>query len=129
MWVLSSVKSLNKIENLQKRALRFMLSDYESSYDELLRLSGSCTIHVRLKQNLCIEIYKTLNDLNPSFMREIFETRKTKRAVRERYQGYRYTRIPRVNQASFVTKSLRFYGPKICNSLPYHIKSAENLLF
>ena len=47
MWVLSSVKSLNKIENLQKRALRFMLSDYESSYDELLRLSGSCAINVR----------------------------------------------------------------------------------
>ena len=126
VWMLSSVKSLNKIENLQKRALRFMLSDYESSYDELLRLSGSCAINVRLKRNLCVEIYKTLNDLNPSFMREIFETRKTKRAVRERYKIN--LEIPRVNQASFGTKSLRFYGPKIWNSLPYHIKSAENLL-
>ena len=71
VWMLSSVKSLNKIENLQKRAIRFTLSDYESSYDELLRLSGSCAINVRLKRNLCVEIYKTLNDLNPSFMREI----------------------------------------------------------
>ena len=34
--MLSSVKSLNKIENLPKRALRFMQSDYESTYDELL---------------------------------------------------------------------------------------------
>ena len=71
VWMLSSVKSLNKIENLQKQALRFMLSEYESSYDELLRLSGGCTINVILKRNLCVEIYKTLNDLNPSFMREI----------------------------------------------------------
>ena len=62
LWMLSSVKSLNKIENLQKRALRFMLSDYESSHDELLRLSGSCAINVRLKRDLYIEIYKTLND-------------------------------------------------------------------
>ena len=126
VWMLSSVKSLNKIENLQKRALRFMISDYENSYDELLRLSGSCSINVRLKTNLCAEIYKILNDLNPSLMREIFETRKTKRAVRERYKIN--LEISSVNQASFGTKSLRFYGTKIWNSLPYHIKSAENLL-
>ena len=123
--MLSSVKFLNKIENLQKRALRFVLSDYESSYDELLRLCGSCAINVRLKRNLCVEIYKTLNDLNPSLMREIFETRKTKTAVCERYKIN--LEIPRVNQASFGTKSLRFYGPRIWDSLPYHIKSAENL--
>ena len=124
--MLSSVKSLKKIENLQKRALRCILSDYESSYDELLRLCGSCAINVRRKRNLCVEIYKTLNDLNPSFMQEIFETRKTKTAVRERYKIN--LEIARVNQASFGTKSLRFYGPKIWDSLPYHIKPAENLL-
>ena len=84
--MLSSITSLNKIGNLQKRALKLMLSDYESSYDELLRLPGSCAINVRLKRNLCVEIYKTLNDLNPSFMREIFETRKTKGTVHERYK-------------------------------------------
>ena len=127
MWMLSSFKSLNKIENLQKRALRFMLSDYESSYDELLGFSGSCAINVRLKRNLCVEIYKTLDDLNLSFMREIFETCKTKRAVRERYKIN--LEIPRVNEASLGTKSLIFHGPKIWDSLPHHIKSAKNLLF
>ena len=84
--MLSIVKSLNKIENLQKRALRFRLSDYESSYNELFRLCGSCGINVRLKRNLCAEMYKTLNDLNSSYMWEIFETHKTKRAVHERYK-------------------------------------------
>ena len=32
-----------------------MVLDYESSYDELLRLSDSCAINVRLKRNLCEE--------------------------------------------------------------------------
>ena len=126
VWMLSSVKSLNKIENLQKRPISFTLSDHKSSYDELVRLSGSCAIKVRLKRNLDVEIYKTLNDLSPSLMRENFETRKTKRAIRERYKIN--LQIPRVNQASFGTRSLRFYGPKIWKSLPYHIKSTENLL-
>ena len=124
--MLFSVNSLNKIENLQKRALRFILSDFESFYDALLWLSGGCAINVRLKRNLCVEMYKILNDLNHSFMREIFETPKTKRAVREKYKIS--LEIPRVNQASFGTEILRFYGPKNGNSLPYHIKSVENLL-
>ena len=114
--MLSSAKFLNKIENLQKRALGFMLSDYERCSDEVLRLSGSCAINVRLKKGLCVEIYKSLNDLNPSFMWEIFETHKFKKAVK----GIRYkvrekykinSEMPRVNQTSFGTKSLRFYGP------------------
>ena len=41
-------------------------------------------------------------------MREIFGTRKTKRAVRERYKIN--LEIPMVNQASLGTKSLRLYG-------------------
>ena len=98
VWILSSVKSLNKIEKLQKRALRFRLSDCESSYDELLWLPSSCSINVRLKRNLCVEIDKTLNDLNPSFMREIFEIHKTKRAVCQTYKIN--LEIPRVNRAS-----------------------------
>ena len=32
---LSSAQSLNKIENLQKRALRFLLNDYGSPYEDL----------------------------------------------------------------------------------------------
>ena len=39
----SSAKSLNKIESLQKRALRYLYSDYESPYDKLLAKSGKVT--------------------------------------------------------------------------------------
>ena len=40
----SSAKSLNKIESLQKRALRYLYSDYESPYDTLLAKSGKVTM-------------------------------------------------------------------------------------
>ena len=36
-----------------------MLSDYENSYGELLKLPDSCAINARLKRNLFVEIYKT----------------------------------------------------------------------
>ena len=35
--------------------------------------------------------------------------------------------LPVHNQVTFGSKSLRVFGPKIWNSLPYHIKSSENL--
>ena len=37
VWHFSSRKSINKIENIQKRALRFLLNDYSSDYETLLK--------------------------------------------------------------------------------------------
>ena len=40
----SSAKSLNKMESLQKRALRYIHSNYESPYDILLVKSDTVTM-------------------------------------------------------------------------------------
>ena len=37
-------------------------------------------------RSLFIEIFKTLNNINPAFINEIFELRKTNRAVRNQYK-------------------------------------------
>ena len=74
----SSAKSLNKVESLQKRALRFLYDNYDSSYESILKIAGKSTMNVNRLRSLCIEIFKTLNNINPAFMNEIFELRKTK---------------------------------------------------
>ena len=56
-------------------------------------------------------------------MRDLFSLRVTSRLVREKYM----LNIPVHNQVTFGSKSLRVFGPKVWNSLPYHIKSSENL--
>ena len=85
----SNAASLKKIENLQKRALRFLYKSYNTSYEDLLLKFGVSSINVTLLRTLCIEIFKTLNNLNPSFMKEIFSLRQTNRPVREKYKfGY-----------------------------------------
>ena len=65
------------------------------------------------------------NNLNPSFIKQIFELRETNRNVRDKYQLN--LNIPNYNQVTFGKKCLRIFGPKIWNSLPYHIKSSKNL--
>ena len=58
-----------------KKALRFLDNDYSGSYKELLKMSGKNTINIRRYRNLCIEIFKTVNNINPSFVKEIFRLR------------------------------------------------------
>ena len=125
VWMFSNATSLKKIENLQKRALRFLYNKYQLTYEELLDKANSSTMNIKRLRFLCVEIYKTINNLNPSFMKQIFELRETNRNVCEKYRLN--LNIPNNNQVTFGKKSLRMFGPKIWNSLPYHIKSSESL--
>ena len=123
--MLSHKKSVYKLESLHKRALMFLLNDYVSSYEQLLEKSGKCNMSIRRLRFLCIEIYKTLNDLNPSLVKEIFEKRDKSRVTRERYKLN--LNVPRKNQVTFGTKSLKFYGPKIWKAVPVTVQTVENL--
>ena len=124
VWFISSAKSLKKVENLQKCALRFLQNDYHSSYEILLHKSGKTTVNMRNLRNLCKKIFESLNDLNPVFLKEMFYFKELKRLVREMYKLN--LQIPKIGQVRFGTKSLRSLGPKIWNTLVYHIKTSEN---
>ena len=78
-----------------------------------------------LTQISLYDIYKTLNDLNPSFMKEIFEKRNENHVSCDRYKLN--LNNPRKNQVAFGAKSFKFRGPKIWNALPVNIKTAKNL--
>ena len=110
VWNFSSGQSLNKIESLQKRALRFLLNDYDSTYEDLLEKSGYPNMNLNLNLNL-----KFLNESTPGYMNDIFKLRNTDRLTREKYKLN--LEIPKPNQATFGTRSLRSYGLKIWNAL------------
>ena len=82
-------------------------------------------INVNRLRILCAKIYKTINNLNPNFMRDLFSWTEANRLVREK--NVINLNILVHNQVTFGSKSLRAFGPKVWNSLPYHIKSSENL--
>ena len=82
-------------------------------------------MNVTRLRSLCIEIFKTLNSINPTFMNDIFELRKTNRAIRNQYKPN--LEVPIINQVNLGAKSIRYLGPEIWNTLPFHIKSSESL--
>ena len=62
-------KIAKQIRKIQKRCLRVVLNYYLRNYPELLQSSGSVLMKT---QQLRVEMFKTLNDLKPKFMKEIF---------------------------------------------------------
>ena len=125
VWHFSSSKSLLKIERIQKRALRSLLNDNESPYELLLSKSGKTLMNIHRLKILCTEIYKTLQNLNPVYMKDIFQFRSNDRLARS--QNIYNLKVPAVNSTRFGTNSLSSLGPKIWNNLPSHLKSAESL--
>ena len=68
-------------------------------------------MNLRRIRFLCIEIYKTINSLNPDFMKNVFEMKTNNRIVPEKYKLN--LNIPRTNKVTCGTISLKAYGPKI----------------
>ena len=123
MWYFSSAKSLQKIEQLQERALRFLHNDHISSYNDLLLQSDKCTMLVASQRILCIEIFKTVKQLNPPFMQSIFRLRSSNYSLR----NLNNLAHVRSNQTTFGSNNLTSIAPQIWNGLPDRIKSAEKL--
>ena len=69
-----------------KKALSFLYNNYQLSYEELLDKANSSTMNVKRLRFLCVKTYKTINNLDPSFMKSIFELRETNRSVRVKYR-------------------------------------------
>ena len=103
VWYISSAKPLNKVENLQNERFIFYIittvvhnKNYWKSQEKA---------HVSNYRSLCIEIFKTLSDINPSCTEDIFKLRMANRPTREKYKLN--LEIPKSNQVRFGTKSLR----------------------
>lgn len=116
-----SVKSGNKIESLQERAIRSLPEDNSLCYEDLFEKARNLKMRVSNIRILCIEIYKTTNSLNLSFMSNIFKEKLSQRLSRDKCRLN--LDIPNWNLVTFGAQSLEAYGPKIWHSVSNHIES------
>ena len=107
---------MNKIERIQYRALQFLHNDYDSNYNTLQKKSDKCSVEVRRLRTMALEIFKSLDDLNPLLMKELFNKRNN---VNRRKNDLIIH--PR-NTVTFGSNSSRSLGRHIWNALPENIK-------
>ena len=113
---------MKKLERIQERAFRFLLEDYNSDYDQLLTKINKPTLEIRRLRLLATEIFKTINNLNAPYMKEVFELN-TRRAATASDRLIVQGQI----SMKYGSYSLRSLGPKIWHQLPSEIKNSENL--
>ena len=71
VWHFTSKSSQNKIEEIQYRFLKLITNDYNSDYKFLLNEKGNSTMEIKGLRTFALNISKTLNKLNPHFMKDI----------------------------------------------------------
>ena len=80
----SLAKFLKRVENLQNRALRFLLNDYTSTYEDILAKADRSSMNGNRPRIFCVKIYETVINLNPDFEEELFVLR-NKETARDQY--------------------------------------------
>ncbi len=91
-----------KLKKIQERALRFMLKDEISTYEQLLEKCNYATLHIRHLRIISTEVFKSLNNLNPSFMKEMFNVKETCYNLRDSSLMY----LPSFNKILFGKKTI-----------------------
>ena len=120
MWMYCQRKSNNIINRIHERALRIAYNDYISDFKTLIANDNSVTIHQRNIQALTLEIYKTLNNLNPTFMKEIFQLKELNYSTRIQNLVY-----PNPRTVSYGLESFGYKATQLWNKIPHEMKQSN----
>ena len=123
VWMFHSRTLNNKINNLHERALRIVHKNDNLTFQELLNIDNSFTIHHRNLQKLATEMYKIKNNISSSLMIELFPLNKNTYDLRNK----RCWETSNVRTVSYGTETLLFRGQKIWQIIPDTIRDSISL--
>ena len=73
VWHFCSAEDLKRIENVQKRALRFVLNDFNSSYSDLRKQCNRSLLYVHRLRLMAIEVFKMYHNIGPTYLYDLIE--------------------------------------------------------
>ena len=122
VWIFCSKTLQNKINQIQKRALRIAYNEPNLNLDKLVELDKSTTIHIKNILTLLTEVYKTTRGENPIFMNKILTQTK-------QYYNLRITNLvsfPKVIGSKYGTNTFVFHATQLWNQVLDSIKNEPN---
>ena len=112
----------NKINQIQKKALRIVYNEPNLNLDRLVELDKSTTIHIKNIITLLTEVYKTTRGENPIFMNKMFTQKK-------QHCNLRITNLlsfPKVIGSKYGANTSVFRATQLWNQVPDSIKRQPN---
>ena len=116
-WHFCGEVNTKKIVKIQERALRFIYSDYSSSYESLLIKSQLPSLKVRRMRPIALQSTKILNNLSPAYLNDLltFKIILIISGTREQLKTVKHG-----------SRSFRSTAAKIRNSLPKHLRDISS---
>ena len=98
--------------------------DSTSNFQELLSKRNSVSVHETNLQLLLTEIYKTIHNVNPTFMTQVFE----EKDVSYTFRANNSLALPKAKTMLYGIGTVRKYiGEKLWQTLPTEIKASQSL--
>ena len=122
IWMFHDRRINNKINKIHERALRIAYRDSHSCFEFLLEKNNSVSLHQKNLQLLLVEIFKTKENLNPSFMNDIF----VERTENYNLRSGNTLQLPKARTTTYGIESVSFLGSLLWHALPESMKKSEN---
>jgi len=97
IWMFAGKTAINKICKIHHRTLQIVYNDYTKTYEQLLDISKTTSIHQRHLKCLATEVFKSLLHLNPEFMWNYFNEKQIPYSLRDRNKVI----LPRAKSSRF----------------------------
>ena len=108
---------------IQYKALKIVYNSNES-YEELLLRNNEVSIHQKQLHILATDVFKSLADLNPDFMKSYFTIKEIPYCL----QNGIFLKIPSARSTRYGTNSILFRACLVWNKLPLSVKLSQSLI-
>ena len=123
VWACCGKTNIQRLEKLQRRALRFVFNDFESDHEQLLLKAGRHTLLIDRIRTLAIEVFKCVHNISPNYMCNMFKRQITPYELRDSNK----LQLPKFRTITYGFKTFSYIGAKLWNILPPHIKGATDV--
>ena len=126
VWHFCGARNTDKVDNLNKHILRFILQDYSSPYDILLSKVNLKSLFIKRLQNFMIILYKSLFfTYYPVYLRDMLTVRTSSYNLRGNY----ILDLPKAKTTTYGLHSFSYLASKIWNSLPDTYRTSNFIQF
>ena len=122
-WHFCSQSNTNKMEEIQKRALKFTSNDSKSPLQDRLRNNNTSFLHTGRMKLMAKEVFKIVNTLALPYLQDLVKIKISKYNFRKENQAD----IPCVNSTRYCLRSFRYEAARIWNGIPNEMRHAGRL--
>ena len=113
-----------KLELLNKRILRFIFNDVNSSYDEVLNKSKTTSLYSGRNHKMLIVIFKSLFvSAYPKYLKKLFSLRSSKYFLR----GNNVLSLSEPRTITYGPESIKYEAAKLWNSLTDNVRQVISI--